>query len=73
MTLSTGVLGGYFYLREELAGDTGNSTEFSRSIVVELNSQSLEWVPLACLLTYIAFFSFGIGVIPWYISSSYLL
>lgn len=65
MSLSTGVLGGYFYLREVMAGDTGNSTELSKQIVVELNSQSLEWLPLACLLTYITFFSFGVGVIPW--------
>jgi hypothetical protein len=69
-SLCTGVLGGYFYLREEL-GDTGNSTAFSATVTVRVGGVSVDWLPLLCLLLFMTAYASGIGIIPWSVPNFY--
>ncbi|CAG7836669.1 unnamed protein product [Allacma fusca] len=71
MFLSNGLLGGYFYLRELEGQRLGISNEsFAEPTVqfeVMVGSVSVEWVPLACLLLFMASYAVGFGIIPWFL------
>jgi len=66
MSLATGLLGGYFYLREK-EGDFANSTMTHPQIPLKLNDMNLEWIPLACLILFMIGYSIGFGIIPWFL------
>ncbi|ODM95866.1 Facilitated trehalose transporter Tret1 [Orchesella cincta] len=66
MSLSTGLLGSYFLLRE-FEGDFGNSTFSNPQIPLALEAINIEWVPLACLITFMSGYSIGWGIIPWFL------
>jgi hypothetical protein len=66
MSLATGLLGGYFYLRES-EGDFANSTLTHPKVPLMFNEMNVEWVPLACLILFMTGYSIGFGIIPWFL------
>ena len=72
MFVANGVLGSYFYLRKlEGTGletnENGTLGVASPQFEVTINGTSVEWVPLICLLTFMAAYSIGFGIIPWFL------
>lgn len=66
MSLSTGLLGAYFMLRES-EGDYNNSTMTNPKIPLALEAINIEWVPLVCLITFMSAYCIGFGIIPWFL------